>query len=572
VTAVPPSAEVVAEVARRVAEAYPSLYAHQRLGVAFLLARRRAILADEMGLGKTRQAIVAAREAVPAGPYLVVCPSSVKLNWAVEIDAVEPGADVHVVAAGDAFEPGHRWTVITYDLHGRCEEAVGAVPWQVVIVDEAHYIRNRSRRTSRLLRLLGADERSGPDGGPPVVYLLTGTPMVNRPRDLYNLLRVVRHPVAQSFYAYAKRYCDAYDNGYGLDTTGASNVEELARLVSGVMLRRTKEEAVDLPEKVRSWFPVEVPSARAKALEARALDYLEANPARSGPSWTRFLGMLTRARQALAVAKVAATADLVGDLVEAGDKVVVFSSFTDVVRALKEHFGDAAVTITGDRTPRQRHAAAQALKTDSRVRVLVGNLHAAGVGINLTAARHVVFNDLDWVPGNHWQAEDRIHRIGQTARSFVTYCYVPDTLDAYVAALLEVKARNIGVLEEEAASSAGLLEQVVEAALRGQAPGRLPAGGAAAGSVAGAVTGRGAPAGERAFGVLDDVVDLWLAQRNAELADPFAAERTTEVPSSSDPGRTYTVRVAGGVITCTCPGFTYRGNCKHARSVAAGAS
>ena len=104
------------------------------------------------------------------------------------------------------------------------------------------------------------------------------------------------------------------------------------------------------------------------------------------------------------------------------------------------------------------------------VRVLLGNLHAAGIGINLTAGTHVVFNDLDWVPGNHWQAEDRIYRIGQLKPVFVTYLVAENTLDDFVAALLEQKARAIGVLEGEAADSATLLDQVVESASRGETP------------------------------------------------------------------------------------------------------
>jgi SWI/SNF-related matrix-associated actin-dependent regulator 1 of chromatin subfamily A len=555
---VPPSAEVVAELARRVAEAYPGLYAHQRAGIAFLLARRRAILADEMGLGKTRQAIIAVREAAPSGPYLVVCPASVKLNWEVEIRMVEPDADVHVVGSGQGFESGHRWTVITYDLHGRCEREVASVSWAAVILDEAHYIRNRSNRSARILRLLGVDGKhfADADAGPPVAYLLTGTPMANRPRDLFNLLRAVRHPLARSFYSYAVRYCAAFDNGYGLDTRGASNMEELARIVSGVMLRRTKAEAVDLPEKVRTWMPVDVKIERALALEASALDYLRQNPARSGPTWTRFLGMLNRARQALAVAKVAATLELLDDLLDAGSKAVVFTCFTEVVERVMAHLGPAAVAITGSHTARQRQAAARALQKDDSVRVLVGNIHAAGVGINLTAARHVVFNDLDWVPGNHWQAEDRIHRIGQAASTFATYLYSPPSIDRYVAGLLGQKAANIGVLESEAAGSASLLDAVVDAALRGEPP-PVPATVPVASPAAGAA------------GILDDVVDLWLAERSEALADPFADEREIEVPSDSTPGVTYRVRIAHGIVTCTCPGFSYRGNCKHVRSVAA---
>jgi SWI/SNF-related matrix-associated actin-dependent regulator 1 of chromatin subfamily A len=555
-SAPPPSAEVLGDLARRVADAYPDLYAHQRSGVAFLLSRRRAILADDMGLGKTRQAIVALREAAPGGPYLVICPAGVRLNWRREIHLVEPDGDVQVVTSGGAWEAGHRWTVVNYDLLGRLEAELDSVRWAGIVVDEAHYIKNRSQRAARVLRLLGAGARTvGPAPGPPsrgprMAYLLTGTPMASRPRDLFNLLKAVEHPLARSFYAYAVRYCAAHHNGYGLDTTGASNMEELARIVSGVLLRRTKDEALDLPPKVRTWLPVEVNTARAVALESRALEFLRDHPARGGPTWVTFLGLLNRARHALAMAKLPATAELVADIIDAGHKVVVYSGYTAVITGLAERFGTAAVTITGADSPIRRQAAVDGLQTDPAVRLLVGNIHAAGVGVNLTAATHVVFNDLDWVPGNHWQAEDRIYRIGQTSTAFATYLYAPGTLDGYVAALLEEKARTIGVLEAEAADRATVLDQVVEGALTGTTPAEPPARGTA----------------NSTMGLLEETLDLLARTTIASpLADPDAGEQRLTVASRTHPGRFYTVTIAGGVVRCDCPGFSYRGNCTHAR-------
>ena len=553
--ATPPSDDALAEAARRIAVAYPGLFAHQRAGVAFLLSRRRAILADDMGLGKTRQAIVALREAAPSGPYLVVCPAAVKLNWRREIRLVEPDADVQVIDGRAGWEDGRRWTVVNYDLLGKVEDRLLATAWGGIVVDEAHYIKNDSRRTRRVLRLLGANETTPTAAEPEAVYLLTGTPMSSRPRDLFNLLKAVHHPLATSFYSYAARYCAAYDNGYGLDTNGASNLEELAEIVSGVLLRRTKDEALDLPPKLRTWQPVAVASKSVGGLEARALDYLAAHPARGGKTWVTFLGMLNKARHAVAVAKVPATIDAIRERVEAGEKVVAFTSYTAVVAALLAAFGAAAVSITGDDSAAKRQAAADALQGDPSVRVLVGNLHAAGVGINLTAATHVVFNDLDWVPGTHWQAEDRIYRIGQTRPAFVTYLFAAGTLDDFVAALLESKARAIGVLEGEAARSASLVEAVVEAAVRGERPSL-------------ALSDPARPSPERSVGLLEDALDL-LARSRRGLGATGPSEQEFRIPSKSRPGEANVVTVAAGVARCRCTGFAYRGTCSHAKSVAA---
>ena len=458
---VPPSEELLGEAARRITQAYPGLYAHQRSGIAFLLSRRRAILADDMGLGKTRQAIIAAREAAPSGPFLVVCPAGVKLGWEREIQMVEGSeSTIRVIDGKTGPVAEARWTVVNFDLLARYERDLGRVDWAGVIVDEAHYVKNRSGRSAQVLRLVGADGERDPH----VVYLLTGTPMTSRPRDLFNLLRAVRHPLSTSFYSFAHRYCAAENNGYGLDTRGASNVEELARIVSGVMLRRAKTEALDLPPKTRTWLPIEVEAKQARKLEAQALAFYENNADTSGARWIEFLGRLNKARHSLAAAKAPLTIDAVQERVEAGDKVVVFSSYTAVIEKIAAAFGDRCVRITGADKAHDRQKAADRLQKDDQVRVLAGNLIAAGVGVTLTAATHVVFNDLDWVPANHWQAEDRIYRIGQTRPAFVTYLCAENTLDDFVAALLEQKARTIGVLEEEAAHAATIVDAVVDAA------------------------------------------------------------------------------------------------------------
>ena len=185
----------------------------------------------------------------------------------------------------------------------------------------------------------------------------------------------------------------------------------------------------------------------------------------------QFLGLLNKARHALAVVKATATADFVTDCVAAGQKMVVFTSYTAVVDTMRERFGDTCVTLTGKDTTAQRDAAVHRFQTDESVRVFVGNLLAAGVGITLTAGTHVVFNDLDWVPANHWQAEDRVHRIGQTESTFATYIHAAGTLDEPVAALLEQKAATIATLEDAARDHASIVDAVVELALDGPAHG-----------------------------------------------------------------------------------------------------
>lgn len=535
--------EFLVEAAERVGAAYPGLFAHQRSGVAFLLSRRRAILADDMGLGKTRTAIVAAREQHPDGPYLVICPASLKLNWQREIHMVEPGAHVQVLAT-EPLDPTARWTVVNYDRLNRYQSDLLAAGFRTVIVDEAHAIKNDSARSKRTLALTEAADHA---------YLLTGTPMTNRPRDLFNLLKAVRHPLANSFWSYAKRYCAAVDNGYGLDTNGASNLDELSKVMAGVMLRRAKSEVLDLPEKVRTWLPADVPTARVGSHEQRALDYLRDNPARSGPTWITFLGLLNKARHELALSKARFTADFVGDLVENGQKVVVFTGYKGVVQTLQERFGASAVALTGETPADARQVAVDRFQADPAVRVFIGNLQAAGVGITLTKGDHVVFNDLDWVPANHWQAEDRIHRIGRVGTAFATYLYTPDTLDGFVADLLEQKARMVEIVEHDAAVQASLIEQVVGMATNGPAS---RAAGAAP------MTTEPLPA---TMGLLEETLALLEAFGGDAALRAQTGMEVREFPSSRDPKVVYRVELDNGIARCSCPGFQYGGNCKHAR-------
>jgi SWI/SNF-related matrix-associated actin-dependent regulator 1 of chromatin subfamily A len=310
------------------------LFPHQVEGVAFLLGRRRAILADDMGLGKTRQAIVALRHAAPEGERLVVCPASVKRNWAREIAFATATETVHIIEGTRARRVPRdvRWVIVNYDILARHVEELSAVPWSALIFDEAHYLKNHTSTRSRMARELAnaASARARKD---PAVYLLTGTPLTNRPRDLFVLLQLAGHPLGRSFLSFAKRYCAAERTEYGWKTDGASNVAELTVQLHGTMLRRAKEEVLSLPPKLRTWLPTTVASGTASReirevvalLLGRSSGASEANDARAR---THLLSLLTKARQTLAVAKVDTTLDFVRGAVDQGEKVIVFRAST----------------------------------------------------------------------------------------------------------------------------------------------------------------------------------------------------------------------------------------------------
>src|SRR5262245_46971005 len=424
------------------------LFPHQIEGVAFLLGRRRAILGDDMGLGKTRQTFVSLPLLTPRGRRLVVCPASVKRNWAREIAVVAPDASSLII---DGTSPGPltaEWVIINYDILGRHIDHLLNVPWAALIFDEAHYLKNHTSARSKLARQLTTSAAAATPAL--AVQLLTGTPLTSRPRDLFVLLQLAAHPLGRSFLSFAKRYCAAEKGEYGWKTGGASNIEELTVQLHGVMLRRTKGEVLALPPKLRAWLPVEVPSGTGASAIKKVFALLSGKDTRPVASRDealrrrgKLLAFLVEARQALAIAKASATLDFVRGAIDQGEKVIVFSCFDDPIRKLAGELGSAAVVVTGKTPADARQPLVDRFQHDDEVRVLVANIIAGGTGLNLTAATQVVFNDLDWVPANHWQAEDRAYRIGQTRTVNVTYFIARDTLDAFVQTVLETKAARI---------------------------------------------------------------------------------------------------------------------------------
>lgn len=448
------------------------LFPHQVEGVAFLLERRRAILADDMGLGKTRQAVVAMREAAPAGPWLVVCPASVKHSWAREIALAGGREPVLRVGPAAPPAPGHRgWLIVNYELLRRHGPALAAQGFAGYVLDEAHYLKNYRSRRSRAARALLA---LAPPEAP--VYVLTGTPLTNRPRDLFPLLQIIGHPLGRDFLAFAQRYCDARHNGFGWVTDGASNLEELTVRLHGALLRREKTRVLSLPPKLVAWREVDLPHGVAQRQTRLALAALlqRARARRRGRrGGVRPLAHLTTARRLLALAKAAVSQELAAAAVDQGEKVLVYSCFSEPLRRIARHFGAQGLLLTGRTPPARRQALVDRFQQDPGIRVLAANLLAGGVGLNLTAARQVVFNDLDWVPAHHWQAEDRACRIGQRWAVNVHYVLARGSLDEFVAATLESKRRLIAaVVDGEAlGEGAGDALSELEAALRQVAPG-----------------------------------------------------------------------------------------------------
>ena len=422
----------------------------------------------------------------------------------------------------------------------------------------------------------------------PAVYLLTGTPLTNRPRDLFVLLQLVGHPLGRSFLSFAKRYCAAERNEYGWQTRGASNVEELTVQLHGVMLRRSKDDVLALPPKLRTWLPVDIPKGTG-VRDMRKVVELMVSHEKVAPGSSisdmrlrgRLLQAVTKARQALAAAKVTATIDLVTGAVEQGEKVIVFSCFEEPMQRLSKHFGTAAVLLTGKTPAERRQPLVDRFQQEEGVRVFLANIVAGGIGTNLTAATQVVFNDLDWVPANHWQAEDRAYRIGQTRTVNVTYMVAGHTIDDFVQSVLEKKAALVSAVVDGTALAPGLPGDVLDElqrALRELSSGLTAADGEVDQEnlidrllerARQGLDVRLAQAAGASVSTPEETAALARALESLAKALSGTAPERYRFASASHPGVEYEITVHGADVVCSCPGFEYRGQCRHARDIKA---
>jgi SWI/SNF-related matrix-associated actin-dependent regulator 1 of chromatin subfamily A len=437
-----------------------ALLPFQRAGVAYALGRKAALIADEMGLGKTPQSIAVAN-ATKARNILVVCPLSVKVNWEREItrwSTADPPLSVGHATARQW--PGTEVVVAHYDVLARHEDDLRSREWDMVVLDEAHYLKNP--KAQRTQAIFGRRGLAPLEAGRKLV--LTGTPIPNRPIELYGTLRWLAPDVAGGWQRYATRYCAGRQTRFGWDVSGASNLAELQdKLRSTVMVRRRKADVLtELPPKRRQVVPLDpadvegashalgaerdgiaqVAAALAEARVEAELAKASDDPAEYASAVERLheaqhaeFSEMSRLRHETAVVKAPAVAAHVADLLESGEaRVAVWAHHHDVVDILREHLKDyGVVKVTGETPQPERQAAVDAFQAADGPRVFVGSITAAGTGITLTAAQTAVFAELDWVPGNVSQAEDRHHRIGQAGSVVIQHVLLDGSLDAKLA-------------------------------------------------------------------------------------------------------------------------------------------
>ena len=420
---------------------------HHKIAVEKLAGSKRFILADDMGLGKTTSTILAALE-TGAKKILIVCPASLKINWQREI---ENYSDRPVfIAEGKKFSTEHDFVIVNYDIlknfhdsdpKKKDESLLSQSGFELVILDEAHMISNvQAQRTKIINSFAKKVDR---------VWLLTGTPMTSRPMNYYNLLNLIESPVAQNWKAYAIRYCQGFQFTAGKrkvwNVMGASNLEELRDRTSKQILRRLKEEVLDLPDKIITPVYLRLKSKEYEDLMGEYYEWYDKNPDESSSLTVQF-SKLMKVRKVIANEKTKQTIDFAENILEQGKKVIIFTNFTDTLQTIYQHFGKQAVYLDGSCSNSMRQQSVDSFQNDDKIRVFVGNLKAAGVGLTLTAAEVVIMNDLSFVPAEHAQAEDRAYRYGQKSNVLVYYPLFENTIEGAIYDILNKKKRIINTV------------------------------------------------------------------------------------------------------------------------------
>ncbi|NXI73696.1 SMAL1 protein, partial [Anseranas semipalmata] len=420
-----------------------SLMPFQREGVNFAILRNgRLLLADDMGLGKTIQAICIAAYYRKEWPLLVVTPSSVRFTWAEAfhrwLPSLSPGS-TNVIVTGKDNLTASLINIISFDLLSKMDKQLKST-FQVVIIDESHYLKNiKTARCRAAMPLLKAARR---------VILLSGTPAMSRPMELYTQIAAVRPDFFPQFHTFGLRYCDAKKMPWGWDYSGSSNLAELKILLEeSVMIRRLKSDVLSqLPAKQRKMVVVSPEGINAKTKAVLAAEAKKMAKGYESKQQEKEALLLFYNRTA--EAKIHSVVEYILELLESGkDKFLVFAHHKIVLDAIVDELEKKRVgyiRIDGSTSSAERQSLCQKFQLSEKQVVAVLSLTAANMGLTLSAADLVVFAELFWNPGVLIQAEDRAHRIGQTSSVNVHYLVARGTADDFLWPMIQEKIKVLG--------------------------------------------------------------------------------------------------------------------------------
>lgn len=417
---------------------------------------KAVLLADEMGLGKTAQALKAAL-ALGADRILIICPAGARRVWVAEIKRWLPDWSPRVVLV----EPGTTLAeipktpvivIVGYDelsnLRSLLAPQLARRSWDLLVLDEAHYLKNPSNRTLAIYGRRGSTE--GVQHSAARVILLTGTPTPNHAGELYQHIRTFWPEMvpgqAKTQAGFEERFTRYRDTVFGRQVVGSKNQKILREALAPVVLRRRKDEVLpELPPLILQDIPLQ-PVGRQDPLSPsipQTADDDEVLRILRSPD-----SALATARRELGLLKVGPTIVWVQERMASTGKLLLFAWHHAVIALLARGLaGFGPVVVTGETAPRARAETVERFQTSAGTRIFVGQILAAGTAITLTAANEVAMVEPSWVPGENVQAIARAHRLGQRDSVLASFLYLPGTLDERIMRVFRRKAAEISLLQ-----------------------------------------------------------------------------------------------------------------------------
>lgn len=468
---------------------------HQKEGVQFLLANKKCILADSQGCGKTSEAICAAI----LGNFkkvLVITTASLKTTWRKEIEIFEDKGNIQVIN-GSEWKSGYKFTIVNYDIAQRFYEIAEEIAYEYkemtnsdgtvsrvkvpitvrnkstgqleykmkksrkkddikealkksplfleqfdcVIIDEAHKLSNPKAKRYQVIEDFLKKSKI------PYVFLLTGTPITKDTVRFYYVLKLLDANVTKDYMFYMRRFCGAKKRTFNgrelLLPTEATHLDELKEKVKNIYIRRELKDMADMVKKIVSTRYYDLSPKQMAEYDKLWSDYTQSQQENGGETNEDYKqlveGMLVR--QYLANQMVENTIKLIDEKIEDDEKVVVMCTFTDELQKFKDHYGAKCVTYDGHMTTKAKDKAFEKFQNDKKVKVFVGNIVAASVGLSLTAAHTLIFNSYSWVFADNSQAEDRIYRLTSTDNVEIIYQLFTDSISEHMYKTVMEKQR-----------------------------------------------------------------------------------------------------------------------------------
>jgi len=434
----------------------------QKIAVNFLeFNNGRALIADEMGLGKTIEVIAYLQLHPELKPVIIICPGSLKENWKQEILKWMPFPKVRIL---DGRTPTKNLVgnifIINYDIIHAWRKVLKKLNPQMLICDECHFFKNNSaNRTQTIKRLTKTI---------PHIIGLSGTPIENRPLDIFNIANILDPITFPDRVQFCIRYCDRKYSGFGWDDSGASNTIELhEKLVNSIMIRRKKKDVLpELPDKTYSYVPIELDNKK-EYHEAHTdfITFVEKNKGTIAAEKALRAQALTKIetlKQLAIKGKFKHAINWIEEFLEVENKLVVICIHTEMITEIITTFPDISVKIDGSIATNKRQSIVHEFQTNPSIKLCIINVEAGGVGITLTAAYNVAVLELPWNPGKLAQAIDRIHRIGQLKGVLVHFLLAINTIEQQLAYILDKKLKiSNEVLDGEPIEKEALLTELI---------------------------------------------------------------------------------------------------------------